>query len=261
LTESALLALIGGAAGLALAAAGSRLLLTLAMAGDRWYLPIAIDWRIAGFTALVSMTAVIVFGMVPAFAATELGLPAALRSGSRTHSASRFRQFATRGFVVTQIALSMLLVAGAALLLRSFWNLAHQDFGYEVERVLSAAITNRGDFTKDIFDADVQLRIAERVRQIPGVIASGVSVSGLLDEGLGLGGMPIATESRVVPESAKVRMIAVSPGYMEAMAIQLKLGRALAATDRKNAPRVAVVSESAENVSSRPGIRDRRCDA
>lgn len=243
LTESMLLALIGGAVGLGLAAAGARLILNLAMAGQRWYLPTTIDWRIAGFTTLVSVGAVIVFGMVPAFAAT--GIPVALRSESRTHSASRFRQFATRGFVVAQIALSMLLVAGAALLLRSFWNLAHQDFGYDVESVLSASLTNRGDFSRDIFEPESQLRIAERVRQIPGVIAGGVSVSGLLDEGLGLGGMPIATESRLVPESAKIRMIAVSPGYMETMAIPLKLGRALAVTDRKNAPRVAVVSESA----------------
>jgi hypothetical protein len=115
-------------------------MLALALVGQRWYLPTGIDWRIATFTMLVSVGAVIVFGLVPAFASTEMGLPLALKSGNRTHSASRFRQFATRGFVVTQIALSVLLVASAALLLRSFRNLAHQDFGYDVEQVLTASL-------------------------------------------------------------------------------------------------------------------------
>jgi predicted permease len=245
LTESLVLSIAGGAAGIALAAVASREFLHLAMTGERWNIPTSLDWRVLGFATAVSVGAVLVFGLVPAFASTKLGLPAALRAGSRTQSSGRFPQFATRGFVVAQLTLSVLLVAGSAMLIRSFWNVAHQDFGYNVEGTLSASLQDSKDGSFDIVNPEVQLRIIDRIQQIPGVLAAGASITGLLNESVEIGGMPIATESRVIPDSAKVRMVAVTSGYQEAMAIPLVRGRALTREDRQGAARVVVVSESA----------------
>jgi len=155
---------------------------------------------------------------------------------------------AGRGIVILQITLSLVLVAGASMLVRSFWNVAHQDFGYKVDGVLAGGLTlDRGTY-RDLFNADAQQRIYQRASEIPGVVSAGVTASGLLDRGVSIGPGALATEERVVTDSAGVRIVAVTPGYTETMEIPILRGRPITEEDRKDAPRVAVISETAARV-------------
>ncbi|MEP6960884.1 MAG: ABC transporter permease, partial [Acidobacteriota bacterium] len=243
LTESIVVALAGGALGLGLAELASQQLVRLASAGETWQLPIHLDWRVAGFTLGVSLTAAVIFGLAPAFSGSRLSLTSALQMGRRTHTGGASRLTATRAFVVGQIALSLVLVAGASLLVRSFWQLTHQDFGFEPHGVLVAPVTVTGGDFKEMFDADVLERVSRRIREIPGVVAGGAAVPGLLTEGARLSGGPVAIEDG--PTNVVMVTTPVSTGYLETMKIQVLRGRGITADDKKESPHVAVITETA----------------
>jgi predicted permease len=239
LTESLCLSAAGGALGLAFAALGTRALVALASAGQTWNLSTDLDARVIGFTALVSVASSILFGLAPALAAAQGGPRSALAANTRTHTGSRSRQLAARGFIIAQVSLSLLLVAGALLLVRSVRNLAYQDFGFETENVVEAQLDG-----KNVFKADAQEAVYRRVRDIPGVLSAGVASGGLLSQSMGMLGDDIALPERVVPASAGTRTFPVTAGSVETMGFKLMRGRVFADTDR-DGPKVAIISESA----------------
>ncbi len=242
LTESLLLAILGAACGLLLASWGSRELVTMASAGQHWQVSLDSGWRIVGFTALVSVAAALLFGLAPAMAATRLDVHTALQGNARTHSGSRTQRTGTRGFVVAQVAISLLLVSGASLLVRSFWNLLRQDFGYRQEGVLLLRTRLDLDTMQALQKLPMQ-PVYERFNAIPGVRSAALS---------GLGPFsPVArstkfsTPERSALPSDNVHLASVSPRYFETMGIPILRGRPIDASDRAGTAHVVVLSETA----------------
>jgi predicted permease len=242
LTESLALSAFGGAIGLAIAALASRQLVALASAGETWQISAAIDWRVGGFSLLVTLGCTILFGLAPAFASTRAGLNAALQSNRRTQTGGHSRHAAAKAFVVAQVALSLLLVAGASLLVRSFWKLTHQDFGFRPKGVLIAIVDADSFGFKDLLDTTKHQAIVQRLREVPGVRIAASAVAGPL--GTVTNDVDIALPGRALPPGA-VNSVLVSSCYFDAMGIPILAGRPITGEDRKDAPKVAVLSESA----------------
>jgi predicted permease len=240
LTESVALAVIGGAAGFALAVQGSRSLVEFAAAGQGWRLPLDPDWRILGFTASVSILAAAIFGLAPAFTSARLDAGAALQA-NRRNGGLRSANGAARAFIVAQVAASLVLVAGAALMVRSFRNLETQDFGYRQDGLL--LIEFRADRNLFGFRDPARLQqIHQRLSAIPGVISAALT-----------GPAPFAqlqSQAKISLPGEAARGVdalqsKVSPQYFETMKIPLLAGRTFSEADRKETAPVAVLGETA----------------
>ena len=246
LTESLLLAVLGGTAGLLLAWWGTQTLVALS---PPW-LPradtMAIDGRVLGFALVVTLGSSLLFGLLPALRFARVDLQPSLGSGGRIAS-SRARVRLRSGLVVTEIALALVLLAGAGLLIRSFWELTSNDVGFSSERRLSLQLflwDRNSTPEKRLQRMD---EIATRFRSVPGVQEVGL-VSALpfhpsqIDarDALAIEGRPApATEA-----DAQVYTTVASPEYFHVMGIPLRRGRVFEASDRMNAPRVALINES-----------------
>src|SRR5262245_5175538 len=243
LTESLLLAISGGAAGLLLAWRLVDLLLAIAPDNLPRAYDIRLDTRVAGFTLLVSLLTGIVFGLLPALQASKINLGETLKEGGR--AAAGLLRRGLRGFlVVSEVALAFVLLIGAGLLIRSFARLTEVNPG----------IDPRGVLTMDIFPPTAKYsggRIAafyqqtlERVRALPGVEAAATTNSLPLSgsqpgTGFGIEGRPSPT---FLTFTAGWRII--SPDYFRTFRIPLVKGRLFAESDGADTPPVVVVNES-----------------
>jgi predicted permease len=242
LTESVVLAALGSLLGFALASWGSRELVRLASAGQSWQLAIDSGWRVIGFTAAVSAIAACLFGLVPALAATRLDVHAALQSNGRTQSGGRSQHATARAFVVAQISVSLLLLTGASLLVRTFWNLSHQDLGYRREGVLMVQ-TSLDFSTLGIFKNLRLQPLYERLNAIPGV--GSAALVGLGPFSQIMSGSRVALADRPPLNGEEGRRVCVSPRYFETMGIPMVAGRPITEDDRAGTAPVAVISETA----------------
>jgi predicted permease len=245
LTESFLLAMIGGGLAFMFAQTTAHGLVALATIGQDVILPIDPDWRVLAFTAAVSFLAVLVFGLVPALAATRVGVGPTLQGGRRTHTGSRPGHMTSNVFVVAQVMLCLMLVAGASLLTRSFWKLTHQDFGYRPDRVLTAYLQfddSQPQLQKTLHSPAFRDALYKQVRAIPGIRNASLSMGGplffLSDT------RPFTLPNRLPRENEHVSVVRVYPNYFETMGIPIVAGRPITDDDRRGAPRVAVISET-----------------
>jgi predicted permease len=239
LTESVLLACIGGAAGLVFAAWGLRTLLALAPAGLTSSAEIHLDRWALVFTFAVSLVTGIVFGLLPARQAARLELHDALREGSGRTTGSH-RRSRLRGFlVVGEVALSLVLLAGGALLVRSLTNLMRTQSGFEPAHVLSAEIWLSGSrYDSATAIAGFYRELTQRLRALPGVERAAVVEAGLpLERG---GNLPVMVDGQF--HSADYRT--VTPGYFATLRIPLIAGRVLEAADAEHAEPVVVVNQA-----------------
>jgi putative ABC transport system permease protein len=244
LTESLLLAISGGAAGLLLAWRLVKLLLSIAPENLPRMYDIRLDIRVAGFTLLVSLLTGFVFGLLPALQASKIDLGATLKEGGRDATGLLRRRL--RGvLVVSEVALAFVLLIGAGLLIRSFARLTELDPGLDPRGVLTMDI--RLPFAKY---RDGQGWIAffqqtlERVRALPGVEATAavapLPLSGLHgSSAFRIEGRPSPTEETF---NAGVRVI--SPDFFKTFRVPLANGRLLAESDGAKTPPVVVVNES-----------------
>jgi putative ABC transport system permease protein len=244
LTESLLLAIGGGLAGLALGRWGAGLLLKLAATQIPRASEIGFDWRV--FTYLTAMCIVtgIGFGLAPAIATARADAGNGLvRSSTRAGSATkRLRD----GLVVAEVAMAFMLLIGAGLLLRAFFNLQRVEMGLAPENVLTLNLMVSGA-QRQIPGAAARYcyAIEERIRQIPGVQAAGfISFLPLQNSGWN-GYFSIAGRAREAPArqpSAELRY--VSPGYFRALGIPIRKGRGFTDRDNSDAPPVVLVNET-----------------
>src|SRR5215475_13185005 len=180
LTESMLLAFIGGALGLLLALWGSDFLLALVGSGrNPVILKLTLDARVLGFTAAVSLLAGVLFGLAPAWRATRVDLTPALKDAARGSGAGS-RMGLGKSLVVVQVALSLLLLIGAGLFARSLGKLKSLDAGFEQENVLLVSTDPRMIGYQGRRIADLYRRMFEGVKSIPGVRSASRSGQGLL---------------------------------------------------------------------------------
>lgn len=243
LTESLLLALVGGALGLGLAYVGLDALVALSAGTIPRPDEIGVDLRVAGFALAASLVTGVLFGLAPALAASKPDLQDSLGDGGRSASAGR-RGRGTRGaLVIAQTTLAVVLLAGAGLLLRSFWNLTHVDPGFSGEKVLSLSISTPSEVILDEERrAAYRREILGRIASLPGVLAVGGSKTvPLQGGGEGYAFTVAGQPDPVAPESG---VLIVTPGYFRALGIPLLQGREFTDGDEASGALVVIVNES-----------------
>jgi putative ABC transport system permease protein len=240
-----LLAGLGGLAGLLLGHWGTTALARLA-AGE---LPrvggTAMDGRVLVFTAVITLATGLFFGIAPALQASRTGGFERLRHGAQRSTPERAVRRLQHGLVIGQVALSLTLLVGAGLLIRSFVKVLDVDPGFRSEGVLTMRVTLTGPqyATPERVRAFMR-EVLERVRSLPGVDAAG-AVSGLPLSGDESSGT-ITADTQLVPAdqaSPDADLRAVLPGYFEAMRIKLLRGRHFDARDEEHAAPVVIVDE------------------
>ena len=241
LTESLALALAGGAAGLLVANWALAMLLAWVPPSLGSGADIRLDGLALVFTLAVALLTGVLFGLVPALQVSRGDLYGTLRESATQASASRGQGRLRHGLIVAEMALSVVLLVGAGLLIRTFANLVRTDSGFDTDRVATAEIWLSGaryDSTAKIwsFYRDLTARLAA----LPGVQSAAVVEAGLpLQRGGNLG---VALDGEVIRSSIDYRT--VTPDYFRTLGIPLKHGRGLLVSDAGGAPPVAVVSES-----------------
>jgi putative ABC transport system permease protein len=240
LTESLVLALLGGTLGLLVGVWGLQLLVRflpdeVPRAGG-----IQLDGRVLGFTFGLSLLAGLVFGLVPSWQMARTDLQTVLKDAGRTTSGGRHRRLGD-ALVVGEIALALVLLTGAGLLGRTFANLMRTDPGFDVQRVLSAEIWLTGSrheaagSTTAFYD-----ELIRRLKQEPGIEAAAVVEAGLpLARG---GNLPVSVDGKDLRSTIDYRT--VTPDYFDVLGIPLREGRALGAADRAGGEAVAVVNQT-----------------
>jgi macrolide transport system ATP-binding/permease protein len=246
LTESVLLSLPGGVLGVGVAAAGTRFLIWLLAGGqENFSLHAVLDFRILAFTMTIAFVAGILFGLAPAIAATRLDITPALKETRASAPRGRAgRMGLSRLLVVIQIALSLLLVLGAALFVRTLANLQAVEIGFNRENLLTFSLDASQAGYKDAALAAFYARMDERFRALPGVRAAAVADMPLVagsnsSTNIKLPGLP-EHQGRGGPGTSYMN---VGPTFFETMQLPILLGRPIDARDVDGTPRAAVVNE------------------
>ncbi|HWS87812.1 MAG TPA: ABC transporter permease [Pyrinomonadaceae bacterium] len=244
LVESILLSLAGGAAGLLLAVWGVDFLRAAAAENLPPTAEVGLDSNVLLFTLLVSILTGLAFGLVPALQASRADLNSALKEGARSQTGGRSRQRVRSALVVAEVALSLLLLIGAGLLLKSFAHLREAPLGFEPAGLLTMQVsrfTGKGQppaGTAAYFD-----RMRERVGALPGVKAVAYA-EGLPQLGATVTITGVDGRHRLEQyEGSLAVRYTTSPGYLEAMGIGLVRGRFFDEHDTLSSQRVAVVDE------------------
>ncbi|MFY9609354.1 MAG: ABC transporter permease [Blastocatellia bacterium] len=246
LTESVLLALLGGGFGSLLAMWGIGPLISLMPSGIHGAKDIGIDGLVLGFTLAVSLLTGVVFGLFPALQATKSDLNESLKEGGRGGSAGARRNRARSLLVVSEIALSMVLLIGAGLMTRSFIRLEQVNPGFETRNVMTMRLSlPAAQYPDSRRRAAFFQQVIQRLQSIPGV-QSGAAISRLpLTPGNSGRGVTIAgrvTDGSGEGPSADYRVI--SADYFSVMGVPVFKGRSFTEADNSDAPPVAVINET-----------------
>ncbi len=244
LAESLLLALLGGAAGLLAAFWGTDLLLLLLPGGIPRLSEVRLDGAVLGFTLLLSLVTGALFGLAPAFHASKATVRDSLKEGSRGAGTGRASERLRGALMVSEIALALLLLAGAGLLGRSFLRLQAVAPGFLTDDLLALQMALPASRYADgrqvcaFYD-----QVLEKAAALPGVAA--VAATSHLPIGSGGFSLSVFAEGAPARPSSDVPTAfyrAVTPNYFQALGIRIARGRAFDARDRAGAPRVAIVN-------------------
>lgn len=250
LTESVVLALIGGTAGIGLAYVGIRLFVAYGPVNVPRLQDAGLHSEVLLFALGITLLTGLVFGVAPALRAARENLLAALREGGKT-SLPPARDRLRGLLVVSEIAIAVVLLVGAGLFLRSAWRLQQVPLGFDASGTLTARIafpTER--YASDDAIADAYRRILDDLRAVPGIQRVGGSTNvpllgGGVDSGLGVEGKPF-----IPGQSPSPGIRLVTDDYVEAVGMTLKRGRTLLASDMKaGAPPVVLINEQLASVA------------
>jgi predicted permease len=245
LTESGLLALIGGALAVPAAWWGSAALVRMISTGDS-ILPLDVhpDWRIFGFTAAVSLLTGILFGLAPAVRGTRLDPGPTMKEGSR--QAGRSSHTLDRLLVVAQVALSVVSIAGAGLFVRTLQNLWSVNVGYDRENVLMFSVDTRlAGYSADRSGA-VYREILHRLQALPDARLASASIVRPVDDQFDLIDRVDEIDGNRLPDRNAISVVwnGISPGYFSTVSTPILLGRDFEWRDNETAPKVVIVNES-----------------
>jgi macrolide transport system ATP-binding/permease protein len=231
LTESVLLALLGGALGLLVARWSIRF---LALLLETENIRASLDWRVMGIAAALSIATGLLFGLAPALQSTRVDITAALKETRQAGHTKRW----PAPLVVFQVALSFLILAAAGLFIRTLSNLQSVQLGFKRENLLlfrlNARQAGHGDADIASFYSDLQ----KRFLAIPGVHRVSLSHVAFIAAG---SGTPINVPG--APPDMSTRLLYIGPGFFSTMRIPMLLGREIDERDRSGSPEVAMVSE------------------
>ena len=249
LTESSLLAGLGGVLGVLLAFWIKDGLLAVGEwgGGGMAALEPRLDLRVLSFTLALSLLTGLVFGTVPAWRATRVDTTPALKDGARS-SGGASRSLFTKALVVAQVALSLLLMVGAGLFVRTLVNLQRVELGFDERNLLLFSVEPGLIGYKDERLVNLYQQMSERVEGVPGVRAVTFSAEPLIahsesDRGLYLPGAHLSPDGRA-QSSGDVYIHQVRENFLKAMGIPLLAGRDLTPQDDARAPKVAVVNQT-----------------
>ena len=238
LTESLVLAVIGGSLGLLLASWFSERLMALFVNGRSVAVSAAPDWRVFGFTAVIALLACVVAGLAPAIHAVRFNVNPALKE-ARVQGSRRLG----KSLVITQLAISMILVVGATLFLRTLVNLYSVDRGFDSDGVIVVGVRSTRPYEPARAFA-VQQAIRDRLKGVPGVTS--VSAAQALPIGGGLWTRTVQVQGYAfrADESDEVGFNVIAPDYFETIGTPLIQGRDLDVRDTRTSQKVAIVNES-----------------
>jgi len=246
LTESMLLALLGGAAGLLLAVWGVEFLVRLGPDIPRLQ-DTSIDPRVISFTLVLSLATGVIFGMAPAFQGSRIDLNETLKESGIRAPAGSGRGRTRSLLVITEMALALMLLISAGLFIQSFMRLQKVDPGFNPHGVLTAYIMlPSSKYTEPRRQAAFFKEVINRIEALPGVEAVGgassMPLTGTNDAGyFRIEGIP---ERRAGDPLIEAEQPKITPGYIRAMEIPVLMGRSFNWADNENSPQVAVVSEA-----------------
>jgi putative ABC transport system permease protein len=244
LTESVLLSAIGGVTGLVLSIWLTDLLMSMLPEGAPRLEQIGIDYRVLTFALGVSALTGILFGIVPALQASKLDVTSALKEGGRSGEGHR-RTSARSLLMIGEVALSLMLLVGAGLLIKSFLRLQEVRPGFNAHNVLTANLSLPGAKYKDQQFVEFFRQLKERLEAVPGVQAAGGSVNLPLDASgyaIGRGFIP---EGRplTVDENRDAMFSTITGDYFRALQIPLLSGRTFEPRDNADGPKVVIINE------------------
>ncbi|HET6853158.1 MAG TPA: ABC transporter permease [Pyrinomonadaceae bacterium] len=243
LIESLLLAIVGGALGFALSLWALHVLLAAIPIQLPFWMDFGVDLRVLGFTAAITLLTAFIFGGVPALQTSRVDLNDTLKEGGRGSAGIRAR--ARNLLVVTEIALSLILLVGAGLMIQSLLRLQRVNIGLDARNVLTATvILPRAKYAEDEQRATFFKQLVERVRSLPGVQAAAATATLPLSGGnwgrsLTVEGYPVLP----VGQAPMIQHTVVTPGYFRTMGISLLAGRDFTDADAKGSPDVTIVDE------------------
>ncbi len=254
LTESTLIGVAGGVAGIGLAWAGLSALLAVAPRDLPRLEAIAMDWRVLLFTLGLSLATGIVFGLAPALQLARTDPGQTMKEGARGSSA--LGRSLRRGLVVVEIALAVVLLVGAGLMLRSFDRLRQVDLGFNPERVLTARVALWGEkYREPASRVEFFRQVIERADAQPGVEgAAGIGT-------VFLSATPNSTNFTIEgrpdfldEERVEVPVDAIMPNYFRVMGIPLRQGRFFDERDAAGAPESVIINETMSGSSGRKAM-------
>lgn len=249
LTESLILALLGAIAGLLLANWASQLLVELVSTStDPIHLNLQMDWRVLAFTGGVAILAALIFGLAPAYSATRVDPYTALKETGRSVGGTTLSLRLRKSLVAAQVALSVVLLVGAGLFVRSIRNLTTIDPGFESENLLLTYC----DPLAARYPADLLLDFYRQLQEVssavPGVSSASLSLVPPLAGNAGYWTDSINVVGRATQDlqNKRVYINVVSPGFFETMGIPL-MGREFEPQDGATAQKVVIISKSMAN--------------
>jgi len=245
LTESVLLALAGGAAGLLLAWTGTQLLLALKPAALQRFSSIHMDGRVFLAVFAVSLLTGVVFGFAPAWSAARANVAESLRDGARATSGGGSRHHLRSVLVASEFALALVLLVGAGLLIKAFWRLRSVDPGFNPANLTTFYLSPPATrYPKIPLQNNFRRELASKVSTLPGVecgMITDVPLAGnFVAHRMVIDGQP----APAVGMEPEVQVLSVMGDYFRVMQIGIRAGRDFTAADREEQPLVAIVNET-----------------
>ena len=243
LTESVVLGVMGGALGLALAFWGLDLMLAAIPIDIPFWMKFEVDGRVVGFTVCVTLLTGLIFGVAPALQTSKVDLNESLKEGGRGAIGSG-RHRLLRSLVIVEVALSLILLIGAGLMMRSFIRLQNSNIGFNPENLLTLRVNlprvkystpeKRSGFFKDLLD---------RARTLPGVQAIGavssLPLGGNWGRSLTVEGFPVLS----VGQAPLINHCVITPNYFRAMGIPILMGRDFTDADTQDSMKITIIDE------------------
>src|SRR4051812_28982944 len=237
LTESVMLAAVGGGLGLLVGRWGQQLL--PGNAGQ----PAPLDWRVLSFVFGVTGVTGIVFGIAPALRATAMNVSTTLKEGSRSVAGST--TFLGKSLLVAQVAISLVLLIAAGLFLRTLQNLRNVDVGFNTRNLVLFRVSPALNRYDEAHTFDLYQRMSDRLRAVPGVRAVALSNVPLLSASVSSTTIFVQGRAAAPGQRDSINRLVVSPGFFETMEMPMRIGRALSDRDTQNAPKVVVINQAA----------------
>jgi putative ABC transport system permease protein len=250
LSESVLLALMGGAAGLLVVYWIEALLIRIAPVNLPRLNEVGMNWTVLAFCAAVSLLTGVAFGLAPAIQVSNAALAGNLKEGSRGSTAAQAQHRFRTALVASEVALSLILMAGAGLLLRSFWNLLDVNPGFNPKNMLVASFwmpapndPTTAPYRTPAARAAFVRQVLRRARQLPGVESAAMGTGNSIPL-LGWNKRPLISEGRAADQAVIVENVSVSPEFFTVLQTPLKRGRVFTEADNSETP-VVLVDEAA----------------